>query len=249
MITARAIEDIVKALKEMVDKNGPNYLADEPFQVYTKLIGSGNTDRKTAAALLHLLASGLLETIDPGYDAELLSESIRRECSINKRMADRLAIILYTLYSQDNKREWHCKEKEGLTRFLNENFLYDWKGFAVWDAGNGTVDCHYEARIILRPTKAVSEDKELSKLLAKNPFTTKEAIYDLFTKRLREYLDYEFEDYCTEDDYYQPVVEDFGSSLEYALKSWSEENGFEYVSCEGDGDDEGYEPKFRRGWY
>lgn len=186
------------------------------------------------AALLHLLASGLLETIDPGYDAELLSESIRRECSINKRMADKLAIILYTLYSQDNKREWHCKEKEGLTRFLNEDFLYDWKGFAVWDEGNGTVDCHYEARIILRPTKAVSEDKELSKLLAKNPFTTKEAIYDLFTKRLREYLDYEFEDYCTEDDYYQPVVEDFGSSLEYALKSWSEENGFEYVSCEGD---------------
>lgn len=234
MITARPIEDIVKALKEMVDKNGLNYLADEPFQVYTELIGSGKTDRKTAAALLHLLASGLLETTDPGYDAELLSESIRRECSINKRMADRLAIILYTLYSQDNKREWRCKEKAGLTQFLNEDFLYDWKGFAVWDAGNGTVDCRYEARIILRPTKAVSEDKELSKLLAKNPFTTKEAIYDLFTKRLREYLDYDFEDYCTEDDYYQPVVEDFGSSLEYALKSWSEENGFEYVSCEGD---------------
>jgi len=104
-MTVRPIEDIVKALKEMVDKNGPNYLADEPFQVYTELIGSGNTDRKTAAALLHLLASGLLETTDPGYDAELLSESIRRECSINKRMADRLAIILYTLYSQDNKRE------------------------------------------------------------------------------------------------------------------------------------------------
>ena len=248
-MTVRPIEDIVKALKEMVDKNGPNYLADEPFQVYTELIGSGNTDRKTAAALLHLLASGLLETTDPGYDAELLSESIRRECSINKRMADRLAIILYTLYSQDNKREWHCKEKEGLTQFLNEDFLYDWKGFVVWDAGNGTVDCHYEARIILNPTKAVSEDKELSKLIAKNSFTTKEAIYDLFTKRLREYLDYEFEDYCTEDDYYQPVVEDFGSNLEYALKSWSEENGFEYVSCEGDGDDEGYDPKFRKGWY
>jgi len=233
-MTARPIEDIVKALKEMVDKNGPNYLADEPFQVYTELIGSGNTDRKTAAALLHLLTSGLLKTTDPGYDAELLSESIRRECSINKRMADRLAIILYTLYSKDNKREWHCKEKEGLTQFLNEVFLYDWKGLVVWDAGNGTVDCHYEARIILKPTKAVSEDKELSKLLAKNPFTTKEAIYDLNTKRLREYLDYEFEDYCTEDDYYQPVVEDFGSNLEYALKSWSEENGFEYVSCEGD---------------
>jgi hypothetical protein len=122
-MTAKPIEDIVKALKEIVDKNGPNYLADEPFQVYTELIRSGNADRKTAAALLHLLASGLLETTDPGYDAELLSDSIRKECSLNKRMADRLAIILHTLSSQDNKREWRSKEKEGLTQFLNEDFF------------------------------------------------------------------------------------------------------------------------------
>ena len=248
MVT-KPIEDIVKALKEIVDNNGPNYLIDEPFQVYTELIRSGNADRKTAAALLHLLAGGLLENADLGNDAELLSDSIRRECSINKRMADRLAAILYMLYSDDNRRKRHRKEKEGLTQFLNENFIFDWKGFAVWDAGNGTVDCHYEARIILRPTKAVSEDKELVQLLSKNPFTTKETICDLFSKRLREYLDYEFEYYCTEDDYYQPVVEDFGSNLEYDLKQWSEENGFEYVSCEGDGDDGGYEPKFRKGWY
>ena len=127
-MAARPIEDIVKVLKEIVDKNGPNYLAEEPFQVYTELIRSGNADRKTAAALLHLFASGLLETTDPGNNAELLSDSIRRECSINKRMADRLAIILYTLYSQDNRKKWRRKEKEGLTQFLNEDFLYDWKG-------------------------------------------------------------------------------------------------------------------------
>ena len=105
-MTARPVEDIVKALKEIVEKNGPNYLAEEPFQVYTELIRSGNADRKTAAALLHLLTSGLLETTDPGNNAELLSDSIRRECSINKRMADRLAIILYTLYSPDNRKKW-----------------------------------------------------------------------------------------------------------------------------------------------
>lgn len=248
-MTARPIEDIVKALKEIVDKNSPKYLTDEPYRVYEELLESGMADRKTAAALLHLLASGLLEAADPGYDVELLSGSIRRECSLNKRMSDRLAIILYTLYSEDNKRKWRSKEKEGLTQFLKEEFSYDWKGYAVWDEGNGTIDCHYKARIILRPTKDVFSDKELTELLTKNPFATKETICDLFTKRLQEYLDYEFEDYCTEDDYYQPVVEDFGNNLEYDLKQWSEENGFEYVSCEGDGDDGGYEPKFRKGWY
>ena len=133
-------------------------------------------------------------------------------------MADRLAIILHTLSSQDNKREWRSKEKEGLTQFLNEEFLYDWKGYAVWDAGNGTVDCHYEARIVVKPTKAVSEDKELARLLAKIPFTTKEKIRDLFARRLQEYLDHEFDYYCTCEDYYQPVVEDFEDNLEYDVK-------------------------------
>ena len=118
-----------------------------------------------------------------------------------------------------------------------------------WDAGNGTVDCHYEARIVVKPTKAVSEDKELARLLAKNPFTTKEKIRDLFARRLQEYLDHEFDYYCTCEDYYQPVVEDFEDNLEYDVKQWSEKNGFEFVSCDGDGHDDGYEPKFRNNWY
>lgn len=245
----KTIEGIVKALKEIIDQNGLKYLTDEPYRVYTELVKSGTADRKTAAALLHLLASGMLETADPGYDAELLSGTIRRECSLNKKISDRLAIILYTLYSEKNKKEWQRKEREGLCRFLREMFIYDWEGFAVWDAGNGTVDCHYKARIILRPTEYVSEDRELVKLLEKNSFTTKETIHDLFAKRLQKYLDYEFKEYCTEDDYYQPVVEDYGSNLEYDLQNWSKENGFEFVSCEGSGGDDGYEPKFRRGWY
>ena len=32
------------------------------------------------------------------------------------------------------------------------------------------------------------------------------------------------------------------------LVSFYEENGFEFISCEGNGSDGGYEPKFRRGW-
>lgn len=147
-------------------------------------------------------------------------------------------------------------EKNGRTRirrdsgsFLQEEFTYTWKGFSVWDAGSGTVDCHYEAEIILNPTEAISEDKELSKRLKKNPFMTREAIYDLFAKRLKDHLDYEFEDYCTCDDYYPPVVEDFGPNMEYELPKWCKENGFELVSFDGDGDDDGFEPKFRKGWY
>lgn len=170
----KKIESIVDALKEIIDQNSPKHLTDEPYRVYAELIESGSADRKTAAALLHFLVSGMLDTADLSCEVEQLSGAIRRECSLNKKMADRLAIILNTLYSQDNKREWRCKDLKGLSQFMKEEFLYKWKGFAVWDEGNGTVDCHYEARIRLKPTETISEDKELVALLARNPFTPKE---------------------------------------------------------------------------
>ena len=245
---AEGIETIVAGLKDIIDKNGPDYLEDEPYQVYIKLIESGATDQKTAAALLHFLAMGLLKGAKFD-DAELLSEIIRRECSLNKRMSDRLALILLSLYTDENRRKWEGKDREGLSQFLGEEFTCSWKGFAVWDGGNGTVDCHYEAEIILMPTESIATDEELVSLLKKNPFMAKDTIHDLFVRRLKGFLDYKFEEYCTEDDYYQPVVENFGVNMDYDLPNWCKENGFELVSFEGDGDDGGYEPKFRRGWY
>ena len=245
---AEGIETIVAGLKDIIDKNGPVYLEDEPYQVYIKLIESGATDQKTAAALLHFLAIGLLKGAKYD-DAELLSGIIRRECSLNKRMSDRLALILFSLYSDENRRKWKGKDREGLKQFLEEEFTCSWKGFAVWDEGNGTVECHYDAEIILTPTESIATDEELVSLLKKNPFMAKDTIHDLFARRLKGFFDYKFEEYCTEDDYYQPVVEDFGVNMGYALPKWCKENGFDLVSFEGDGDDGGYEPKFRRGWY
>ena len=81
------------------------------------------------------------------------------------------------------------------------------------------------------------QNKDLQKLLKKNPFMTKESIYAFYEKKLKKYLNPEFEEYCTCDDYYEPVVEAF--ELTY---------GFEVISYEGDGSDGGYEPKFRRSW-
>ena len=55
------------------------------------------------------------------------------------------------------------------------------------------------------------------------------------------------EEYCTDDDYYPPVVEDF--EIEYHVQEWCKKNGFEFISCDGDGEEGEYEPKFRKGWY
>ena len=134
---------------------------------------------------------------------------------------------------------------KALTEFMEGPFVCDWKGFAVWDAGNGTVDCNYEAHIVLKPTDGVRENDVLKQLLRGNPSASGEVIHNFFVKRLCGYLDDEFEEYCSDDDYYQPVVEDF--ELEYRVKNWCRQNAFDFVSCEGHGDDDGYVPKFRGG--
>ena len=101
---AKGVDPIITALKGIIDQKSPGFLEEEPYQVYTKLVESGAADRKTAAALLHFLVIGLLEEAKCD-DAELLSGIIRRECSLNKRMSDRLALILLSLYSDENRRK------------------------------------------------------------------------------------------------------------------------------------------------
>ena len=134
-------------------------------------------------------------------------------------------------------------ERAGLEEFLQETFSIQWARNAVWKPGNGTVDCHFKAEIVLKPTVEAVNNTGLIRMLSENPEMEKTVIQAYFAKDLRDYLDYEFEEYCSEDDYYQPVVEDFEADA--YVQEWCGKNGFEVVSCEGDGYDDGYEPSFR----
>lgn len=239
----KPVEDIVKVLKDIINQNGLKYITTKPFEVYEKLLKSGASDQRTATALLSVFVSSLI----PFTDEKLLSTFIQTECSFNEKMSDRLSSILRALYSKENRNEWRKRDGEGLTQFLNGEFICDWEGFAVWDEGNGTVNCHYYAHIILKPTDSIADDKDLIALLASNSFATTEEINELFNKRLIKYLDHDFKRYCTCEEYYQPTVEDYCGNLESNLKYWGELNGFDFISCNGSGYDDGYEPKHRIG--
>lgn len=239
---AKNIEKAAAGLKDIIDRNGMDYLTDEPYKVYLELIEKGMADKKTAGMILYLLVNDVPRTVNMDNGRDVVSKEIQTRCNLNKRVADDLADILAFLYSKDNKLDWKKKEKEGLLQFLQEEFVLTWRGFCIWDAGNGTVDCNYQAEIVLSPTEGTEIEKILAPMLKKNPFMTKKSICNYFEKGLCQYLDGEFEEYCTCDDYYQPVVEDF--EIDYYVSEWSKRNGFELVSCKGRGEDGGYEPKF-----
>ncbi|MCD8223398.1 MAG: hypothetical protein LUC99_00855 [Clostridiales bacterium] len=242
-----SIGKITAKLKEIIDRNGLVYLTEEPYKVYQELLQSEKTDRKAAGLILYALVNDVQNEIEPGGDTISLSKLIQRKCSLNKKTADYLSAIFLNLYSKENKNSWKERNLEGLSQFFAEEFVCTWKGVAVWDEGNGTVDCYYQAELILSPCEDAISEGNLSLLLKKNPFMTREAIHQYFERDLREYLDGEFEEYCTCDDYYQPVVEDF--DIDYYVSEWCEKHGFKMISCDGTGEDGGYEPKFRKGWY
>lgn len=236
-------KSVIDKLKMLIENNGPDYLYTEPYLTYRELADSSDIDNKLAGAILLVLIRNVFNYYDFENNRENLSELIQNKCCFNKEMSDRLAEIFCKLYSKDNKDTWEATKLNGWKQFLNSDFCCEWYGFSVWSASGGSIDCHYEADLILKPVKSRSADGELSDALSKNPFMTREAIMEYYTEKISKYLDYEFNEYCTCDDYYQPVVEDF--EMEYYVKAWCKENKFIVVSCEGNGYDDGYEPSFR----
>lgn len=235
-------DKLVNKLKELIDKNGPGYLYDQPYKTYQALIEADPTEKKTAGAILLALVRGINEDVTKQTDMKGLSKLIQDECCFNKRMADTVASVFLTLYSKDNSEKWKTKAMEGWKQFSGARLHIDWNGNAVWEDGNGYVACHYKAGIDLEPIEEIKPHEELAKKLSQNPFMQVTEIQEFYQKSLQDYLDSEFEEYCTCDDYYQPVAEDF--EIEYYLNEWSAKHGFELINYEGDGNDDGYEPSF-----
>ena len=59
------------------------------------------------------------------------------------------------------------------------------KGYAVWDAGNGIVDCNYEAHIVLGSADGIRENDVLKQLLTRNPYVSKDTIHDRWYRLVR----------------------------------------------------------------
>ena len=245
------IQKVVSFLKELIDNNGEDYLKNETFKVYKELIDSKILDKNTSVCILHLLLSvDIKEVVTKEEDRNNVSKIIQKECYFNKKIADYLTQIFISLYSNDNKTEWKNNELVGLKEFIDEIFKYEWNGFCVWKGQGVTVDCTYDAEIILKPTYKIMINKDFSSLINKNKFITKKSIHDYYVKKLKKYLDDNFDDYCSCDDYYTPNAEDFGINLEEDLKSWCNDNGFEYISSEGEGEEGDFESPYSRyhGW-
>ena len=68
---------------------------------------------------------------------------------------------------------------------------------------------------------------------------------EAIAKQLCADLDGEFEEFCEDDDYYEPVVEDY--DFEYDMKQICPRYGLEAFDITYEGSDEGFEPYCGKG--
>ncbi len=63
--------------------------------------------------------------------------------------------------------------------------------------------------------------------LRENPFLKAEDIRSFYEEEIHGIICSEFDDYCTSDDYYPPVVEDFPGNIHYYMDKFLPEHGLE----------------------
>ena len=234
-------EELGAVLKEMVDKEGPEFLTRDPYGVYKSLLGRKISPRLSRILLL-LLLSGVTQKARE-EDEESLSRFIQRECFLKKSMADAMAGVFAALFSLQNQKDWEQKSYSGFQAFCQSPWEFHWEGEDTWYTDGVHVDVSFDGDAILKVEDSSLAEAAASALLSRNPFTSADELKVYFEKELSENLDQEFHEYAMADDYYPPVGEDFEFSV--YLEEMARKMGFRVVSWEGSGSTSDYEPNDR----
>ena len=107
------------------------------------------------------------------------------------------------------------------------------------------MDCFCSATATIKIVDPQKVGNELKKKLEKNPFMTSDEIFGHYQSILYDLLDSEFEEYCTADDYYPPVVEDFDVNYNHIIEGFCSKYGMELIASEYSGNSSDFDPDDR----
>lgn len=111
MKNQNAEKQLQLSLKQIMDREGPDYLSTYSYEVYLELLQTDGIDACSARLILITLLAG---TAEKGmHEKEGLCEYIQEECCLNKIVSDQLAHLYLSLCSEENCKEWNQKINEG----------------------------------------------------------------------------------------------------------------------------------------
>lgn len=236
---------IALRLKEMIEENGLDYLKENPFDIYSLLL-----DEKVASPLsirmilLTLLTQVHLKAKELA-DPNAITRYIQRSCCLNTEMADFLSSIYAEVFSAENQKEWEKRAGMGFADFCRQVWKFSWNGDCEWSCRGGSMNCFCNATATIKIVDTQQVGNELQKMLEKNPFMASDEIFGYYQSMLGDLLDSDFEDYCTADDYYPPVVEDYVENFADFVNNFCKKHGMELIASEYSGNSSDFEPDDR----
>ncbi|MGI6766426.1 MAG: hypothetical protein ACOX4R_04325 [Lentihominibacter sp.] len=234
-------EIIATQLKKIIDKNGFQYLEDHAYQIYELVKEEKLLDDMHARVLLICLLSADYKNFNRNeLEKETLSSSIQKNCALRKKVSDHMADAFIKLFDEKNCSAWEEKQYSGFKRFCKEEWTFAWEGFCVWYVQDVQMDCSATASAVVRIRDSSKVQFDNEKLLKENPFVTSEQIFEIYKNQLLEELNAEFHYYCTCDDYYPPVVEDYFENYKYLVEEFCEKHGLELIDCDYKGESSNY---------
>lgn len=224
-------------LKDYIWKNGFEKLSSNPFSVYEDMVYEGKISTRTARLILVSLMCGAHEKAREGKSVDVIVEYLQKECSLTRKMARNLAVMLGALFDEANTNEWSDAERRGFGAFCESIWTIEWSGRCDWHAKhNVSYPCYAKAVLEFEVADAGLLEKHLEKELKNNPFLTEDDVYMILMQQIKDGLDGDMQDFCDADDYYEPYFEEFvGEGTYESEKKWKSW-GLDIVSFEGNGE-------------
>lgn len=229
----------VKALKQLADKESIEKLKRTPGLVFRKLARDKSVGTYTARLIYLAMLAGLIDLVaKDDSDETKLVKFVSDECGLRKSVAVEIAGIFKDAFSHDHINELESRIDEGFRELSTGTFdICVENENSEWRHGGVHVDCSYRASVTVRVIDRKTARKSLSSILNEEPYASSETLKNFLEGQLQNDLDYDFVQYCIDDDYYPPVPEDYDDNFrEDVLKPFCEKYGLECVSCSGQGE-------------
>ena len=239
-------EELAARLYDIISDKGLRYLSEHPLSVYDELLRDKVSPALARSVLSTILADihsdtettakqGTKKAAEKGVknmSKESLAADIRERCFLNAEIADFLAAMYLSLFSESNLREWQELALEGFRELCSEEMEYQYSGDSTWEANGGRVDCSCDVELVYGiqdPDKAL---KLVGKALDVNPFATVEELCKIIEDELDDIIQKSLDEYMDGDSYYEPNMDEFDDFCRYELEEFFKENGIRLVKYE-----------------
>lgn len=236
----------IHAITALINANGPTYPAKHPNELLDALVQELGDDPLVGALYYSCLCGIFREAAKKSTNLESLTALIQTRCAFKKAYAGELADVLMAVYSADNLTRLKKAKNAAFEDLCGlEDWPFVWEGEAEWTCRDGFVGCNGHGEAMLRVADRKKLLTVLQKALPNFAYCSLEEIQEAIAKQLCADLDGEFEEFCEDDDYYEPVVEDY--DFEYDMKQICPRYGLEAFDITYEGSDEGFEPYCGKG--